>query len=73
MDGFCGGFDQLVVASTGLWLDKKRREMLRVRMGETVKKKKKKKKKKRGGELAVCESEEEEEEEEEERGGELSI
>ena len=73
MDGFCGGFDQLVVALTGRWLDKKRRETLRVRMGETMKKKKKKKKKKRGGELAVCESEEEEEEEEEERGGELSI
>ena len=52
----------MVVASTGRWLDKKRREMLRVRMRETVKKKKKKKKKKkRGGELSVCESEEEEE------------
>ena len=74
MDGFCGGFDQLVVALTGRWLDKRRRETLRVRMGETMKKKKKKKKKKkRGGELFVCESEEEEEEEEEERGGELSI
>ena len=59
----------MVVASTGRWLDKKRREMLRVRMGETVKKKKKKK---RGGELFVCESEEKEEEEEE-REGELSI
>ena len=69
MDGFCGGFDQLVVALTGRWLDKKRRETLRVRMGETVKKKKKKK---RGGELFVCESEEKEEEEEE-REGELSI
>ena len=68
MDGFCGGFDQLVVASTGRWLDKKRRETLRVRIGEAMKKKKKRK---RGGELYVWESEEKEEEEE--RGGELSI
>ena len=58
----------MVVASTGRWLDKKRRETLRVRIGEAMKKKKKKK---RGGELYVCESEEKEEEEE--RGGELSI
>ena len=59
----------MVVASTGRWLDKKRRETLRVRIGEAMKKKKKKKK--RGGEWSVCESEEKEEEEE--RGGELSI
>jgi len=57
----------VVVASTGWWLDKKRRETLRVRIGEAMKKKKKK----RGRELFVCESEEKEEEEE--RGGEFSI
>ena len=60
----------MVVALTRQWLDKKRRETLRERIGEAMKKKKKKKK--RGGELSTCESEEKEEEEEE-RGGELSI
>ena len=52
----------MVVTSIERWLDKKRREILRVRLGETVLKKKKKRER-GGGELFVCKIEEEEEEE----------
>ena len=67
MDGFCGGFDQLVVAG-----QEEERDVESEDGRDSEEEEKKKKKKKRGGELFVCESEEKEEEEEE-REGELSI